>query len=36
MHAPVFTGDCVQALHDLAQAYEERLAAETVRYREAE
>lgn len=35
MHAPVFTGDCVQSLHDLAQAYEERLAAETVRYREA-
>lgn len=36
MHAPVFAGDCVQSLHDLATAYEDRLAAETARYREAE
>ncbi|SFK98973.1 MBL fold metallo-hydrolase [Geodermatophilus ruber] len=31
MHGPAFTGDCVQSLHDLADAYDERLAAEGVR-----
>jgi flavorubredoxin len=31
MHGPAFTGDCVQALQDLADAYDERLAAEGVR-----
>ncbi|AWK70487.1 MBL fold metallo-hydrolase [Rhodococcus oxybenzonivorans] len=32
MHAPAFTGDCVQALHDLASAYEQRFEAERERY----
>jgi flavorubredoxin len=31
MHGPAFTGDCVQALQDLADAYAERLATEGVR-----
>lgn len=31
MHGPAFTGDCVQALHDLAAAYDERLAVEGIR-----
>src|SRR6266852_5186124 len=31
MHGPSYAGDCVQALHDLAAAYEERLAAEGAR-----
>ena len=31
MHGPAFTGDCEQALRDLADAYDERLAAEGVR-----
>jgi flavorubredoxin len=31
MHGPAYTGDCVQALRDLADAYDERLAAEGVR-----
>jgi len=31
MHGPSYGGDCVQALHDLASAYEERLAAEGAR-----
>ncbi|NLE78957.1 MAG: MBL fold metallo-hydrolase [Rhodococcus sp.] len=35
MHAPAFAGDCAQGLHDLADAYGMRLAAETERYRES-
>src|SRR4051812_8412957 len=31
MHGPAFTGDCVQALHDLADAYDERLEVEGLR-----
>jgi flavorubredoxin len=31
MHGPAFTGDCEQALRDLADAYDERLGAEGVR-----
>ena len=31
MHGPAFAGDCGQALRDLADGYEERLAAEGVR-----
>jgi len=31
MHGPSYAGDCVRALHDLASAYEERLAAEGAR-----
>jgi flavorubredoxin len=31
MHGPSFAGDCVQALHDLADAYDERLDAEGIR-----
>jgi flavorubredoxin len=31
MHGPSFAGDCVQALHDLADAYDERLGAEGIR-----
>ncbi len=31
MHGPSYAGDCVRALHDLAAAYEERLAAEGAR-----
>ncbi len=31
MHGPSYGGDCGSALHDLAGAYEERLAAEGVR-----
>ena len=31
MHGPSYAGDCVQALHDLASAYDERLAAEGAR-----
>lgn len=31
MHGPAYTGDCVQALHELASAYDERLTAEGVR-----
>jgi flavorubredoxin len=32
MHGPSYTGDCVQALHELATAYDERLNAEGVRF----
>ena len=32
MHGPSYTGDCVQALHELASAYDQRLAAEGVRF----
>lgn len=28
MHGPAYAGDCPQALHDLADAYDERLAAD--------
>ncbi|MCU1604409.1 MAG: hypothetical protein JWP46_874 [Modestobacter sp.] len=31
MHGPSFAGDCVQALRDLADAYDERLDAEGIR-----
>jgi flavorubredoxin len=31
MHGPSFTGDCVQALHDLGDAYDERLDTEGMR-----
>jgi flavorubredoxin len=31
MHGPSFTGDCVQALRDLADAYDERLETEGIR-----
>jgi flavorubredoxin len=31
MHGPSFTGDCVQELHDLADAYDTRLTTEGVR-----
>lgn len=31
MHGPSYAGDCVQALHDLAAAYDERLAIEGTR-----
>ncbi len=31
MHGPSFTGDCVQALEDLADAYDERLDIEGIR-----
>jgi flavorubredoxin len=31
MHGPSYTGDCVQALHDLGSAYDDRFAAEGVR-----
>ena len=31
MHGPAFAGDCVQALRDLAAAYDDRLAAEGAR-----
>jgi flavorubredoxin len=31
MHGPSYAGDCVQALHDLASAYDARLAAEGAR-----
>lgn len=31
MHGPSYAGDCVQALHDLASAYDDRLAVEGAR-----
>ena len=31
MHGPAFTGDCTQALRDLADAYDQRLEAEGIR-----
>lgn len=31
MHGPSYAGDCVQALHDLASAYDDRLATEGAR-----
>lgn len=31
MHGPAYVGDCAQALHDLAEAYDERLQAEGFR-----
>jgi flavorubredoxin len=31
MHGPSYAGDCAQALHDLAAAYDERLAVEGAR-----
>jgi flavorubredoxin len=31
MHGPSYTGDCVQALHELAAAYDDRLSAQGVR-----
>ena len=34
MHGPSFAGDCVQALHDLAASYDDRLAAEGFRMRD--
>jgi flavorubredoxin len=33
MHGPSYAGDCSQALHDLADAYEERLVEEGLRMR---
>jgi hypothetical protein len=33
MHGPSFTGDCPQALRDLAAAYDERLDGERARQR---
>ena len=33
MHGPAYGGDCVQALQDLADAYDERLDAEGIRLR---
>jgi flavorubredoxin len=32
MHGPTFTGDCVRALHDLADGYDSRLVAEGERF----
>jgi flavorubredoxin len=32
MHGPSYTGDCAQALRDLAAAYDQRLAAEGARF----
>lgn len=32
MHGPAFTGDCTQALRDLADAYDQRLEVEGVRF----
>jgi flavorubredoxin len=32
MHGPTFTGDCVQALSDLGDAYDQRLATEGARF----
>jgi hypothetical protein len=31
MHGPSYTGDCVQALQDLGDAYDQRLDAEGMR-----
>jgi protoheme ferro-lyase len=31
MHGPAFTGDCVEALRDLADAYDRRLETEGIR-----
>ena len=33
MHGPSYTGDCAQALDELASAYDERLSADGVRFR---
>lgn len=33
MHGPSYTGDCVQALRELASAYDDRLTAEGIRIR---
>jgi flavorubredoxin len=32
MHGPSYAGDCAQALHELAAAYDDRLTAEGVRF----